>query len=160
MKELLEEEDLKKMKELAPKIATHLGDKEKDFSITQASLLRYLKMNEITYRKNGKELPFTWELCQKMVNHAGEMLGQVDRVEEEFDDSDDEITPDNLKLYLIRKRDEALELGLVGQYKAPAEEILQEDKQDFEIKKDDFFEFMKCDKKFHFGQMKKLNLDE
>lgn len=163
MREMFEEENLNNMKKVAPKIATHFGDKEKKFSVTTASLLRYLKMNEITFRKNGKENTFSWELCQKMVNHAGEMLGKVDRVEEEFDDSDEEVNEDNIKEYLIKKRDTALELGLVGQYNAP--EVVKngdsdEENKDFELEKDDFFEFMKTDKKFHFQQMKKLKLDE
>jgi hypothetical protein len=114
MKGIFEEDDFKKMEKIAPKLSSHLGDKSKNFGITQASLLRYLKSNEITYRKNGKELSFTMELCQKMVNYAGEVLGKINRVDEEFDDSDDEVNEENLSSYLLKKRDEALELGLVG----------------------------------------------
>ena len=148
---------------IAPRIATHLGDKEQQFAISTASLTRYCKMNEITFRKHGKENTFSWELCQKMVNHAGEALGKVDRVEEEFDDSDDEVNEDNIKEYLIKKRDEALELGLVGQYNDAKKGGALDDevqKKDFVIAKDDFLDFMKTDKRFHFQQIRKLNLDD
>ena len=114
MHDLFEEENLRKLEKTSSKIAANFGDAGKNNLITAASMLRFLRMNEITFRKNGKEINYSYETCQKMMNHAGEQIGKVNRVDEEFDDSDEELNEGNIKDYLIAKRDQALDLGLVG----------------------------------------------
>lgn len=123
---------MKKLEKISAKIAANFGDPKKANQITAASMLRYLKMNEITFRKNGKEVNYSYETCQKMMNHAGEMIGKVNRVDEEFDDSDEEVNESNIKDYLVKKRDHALDLGLVGQYRnLEEEENKGEEKKNF-----------------------------
>ena len=59
MHDLFEEDNLKKLEKISAKIAANFGDAKKGNEITAASMLRYLRMNEITFRKHGKEVNYS-----------------------------------------------------------------------------------------------------
>ena len=62
MKEIFEQDSLRRMKEITPKMMSYLEDNTG--KITAPSLMRYLNREEITFRKHGKDIDFDLELCQ------------------------------------------------------------------------------------------------
>lgn len=143
---------------MIPQLKAYLFDKDSQ-TITKDSLAKYVSINDVSFKKNGKKKTLDDNICRQMVDYIGTRLGKLEKNQVVFDDSDEEI--EDIDAYLLDKRRKGMQTEYEKQLESfkihdDDDEDDSEENKGFEVNEELFQQFMMEETRFHFSEISRL----